>query len=147
MNKDYRFFRVVVALVCLYHLFLGIVLNSPVDVISWVAINLLGATHLPDATALFPARMLGTYLIVFGLGMGLVAWDPVKNRALLSLGAILVVMRILQRVLQADDLQVALGITSQASWGTVIGLLLIVIVLVVFRLLLLRDMKGGAVSA
>ncbi len=125
-----------------YHLLLGIVLNCPVEVISWVAVNLLGASHLPDATALFPARMLGTYMIVFGLGMALVAWDPVKNRALLSLGAILVIARSLQRIFQADDLQIALGVPPQANWGTIVALLVIAMLLIVFRINLHRDLKG-----
>ncbi len=142
MKKNYHWLRGLVAFVTVYHLLLGIVLNCPVEVISWVAVNLLGASHLPDATALFPARMLGTYMIVFGLGMALVAWDPVKNRALLSLGAILVIARSLQRIFQADDLQIALGVPPQANWGTIVALLVIAMLLIVFRINLHRDLKG-----
>jgi hypothetical protein len=139
MDKKYLGLKVLVGFIGAYHLFLGLVLNMPVEVISWIATNLLGATHLPDASALFPARMLGSYMLVFGIGMALVVWDPVKNRALLSLGAILIVLRCFQRVFQPEDLKLALGITAQASWGTVVALLVVATLLLVFRFRLYRE--------
>jgi hypothetical protein len=139
MDKKYLGLKVLVGFIGAYHLFLGLVLNMPVEVISWIATNLLGATDLPDASALFPARMLGSYMLVFGIGMALVVWDPVKNRALLSLGAILIVLRCFQRVFQPEDLKLALGITAQASWGTVVALLVVATLLLVFRFRLYRE--------
>jgi hypothetical protein len=138
--KKHLVLRGVVWLVCLHHLVLGIVLNCPVESIRWTTQALLGATKLPDASALFLARMLGTYMIVLGIGMGLAAWDPVKNRALLSLGAILVALRGLQRLVQADDLQSALGISSGSNWTTVLIILAFGAVLAFFRFRVYQDM-------
>ena len=146
MENRYPLLRALVWFVCLYHLFLGIMLNCPVDSIDWVASRVLGATKMPDVSALFLARMLGTYLIVFGIGMGLAAWNPVKNRALLSLGAILVVARATQRVFQANDLQQTLGISTGVNWATIVILVMIGVVLVLFRVKLYQDMRRGQAS-
>ncbi len=140
MQNKHAVLRGVVWLVCLYHILLGITLNCPVNCITWVATNALGATKMPDASALFLARMLGSYLIVFGIGMGLAAWDPIKNRALLTVGAILVVLRTLQRVVQVDDLRDAVGISTGGNWTTVIVLLVFAFVLAYFRYCVYQDM-------
>lgn len=140
MKKKHLVLRGVVWLVCLYHILLGITLNCPVKCITWVATNTLCATKMPDASALFLARMLGTYLIVFGIAMGLAAWNPIKNRALLTIGAILVVLRTLQRLVQVDDLQDAIGISSGGNWTTVVVLLAFAGVLAFFRYCVYREM-------
>lgn len=126
--------------ICAYHLLVGIVLNGPVPWIQWVADNLLGATRLPDGSALFLARMLGTFMIVFGLSMGLAAWDPIKNRALISLGAILVGLRGFQRIFQADDLEIALGLPAAKNWMTVVVVLAFAGALALFRYRIYREM-------
>ena len=145
MQKKFLVLRGVVWLVCVYHVLLGVALNSPVSCITWVATHLLGATKMPDASALFLARMLGTYLIVFGIGMGLAAWNPVKNRALLSLGAILVVLRVVQRLVQVGDLQQAIGISTVGNWTTVVVLFAFAAVLAFFRYCVYQQMhKSGA---
>ena len=88
---------------------------------------------MPDSSALFLARMLGGYMLCFGVGMGLAAWDPVKNRSILSLGAGLVVLRSIQRIVQADTLQETLGLSSQANWTAIVILLVFAVFLVAFR--------------
>ncbi|OVE75560.1 hypothetical protein BVX97_04015 [bacterium E08(2017)] len=141
MNKKYLGFRAVVWVVAVYHVLLGITLSCPVPVIEVVTKGVLGATKMPDASSLFLARMAGAYLLVFGIGIGLAAYDPIKNRALLSLGAIVVVLRVLQRAFQLGDLQMALGISTGTNWITVGVMMSLAIVLLVFRFKLLSDMK------
>ena len=124
-EKKYFWLRGVVWFVCLYHAALGVVLNSPVAWIEGGTASLLGATRMPDVSALFLARMLGTYLIAIAIAAGLAAWDPIKNRAILSILAILTALRCLQRVLQASDLEQTLGIAIQLAdegwrrWGLI----------------------------
>ncbi len=141
MQNKYVFFRAVVWLVCLYHVTFGVLLNCPSELIDSTAKSLMGATKLPDASALFLARMVGTYMLVFGIGMGVAAWNPVKNRALLTIGVILVVLRALQRVVQANDLTHALGVSSSGNWATIIILLVFAAILGLFRLRILQDQK------
>ncbi len=139
MQRKYLAFRSVVWFVCCYHVLLGIVLHCPPEWIRWVATHCLGASQLPPVSALFLARMLGAYLIFFGIGMGLAAWNPNKNRALLTLGAILVLFRSVQRIAQADTLQETLGLSAATNWTTIIILWLFAVVLLLFRLQLYRE--------
>lgn len=142
MQKKYISLKAFVWLICVYHVALGIVLNAPVGLIASTLTHCLGATKLPDASALFSARMLGTYMLVFGIGMGIAAWDPVKNRALLTVGVILVSCRALQRLLQADDLNQALGVSTSANWITITVLMVFAGALAFFRFKLWQDMKS-----
>jgi hypothetical protein len=139
MQKKYIVLRSVVGLVSLYHVLMGIVLNCPVNVISNIMTHLMGATKMPDASALFPARMLGTYMIVFGIGLGTAAWNPLKNRAMLTVGAILALLRVIQRLLQAQDLNQTLGISSCTNWISILILTLFAATLAFFRITLYRD--------
>ncbi len=141
MQKKHAFLRGVVWVMCIYHIFLGITLNCPVGFIEWTTTHILGASRLPDSSALFVARMLGTYLIVLGIGMGVAAWNPVKNRALLTIGSILVILRSIQRIVQSVDLEQALGISSGNNWITIIILLAFAAVLIFFRYRIYNEMR------
>lgn len=141
MNKKFMALRIIAGVICIYHTALGIILNSSVDVISWTLTNCMGATKLPDASALFVAKMLGAYMIFFGVGMGLVAWNPSKNRSILTIGVLLVIFRSIQRIIQADLLLESLGISAQSNCVTIIILIIFAIALIIFRLLLLADSK------
>lgn len=146
MQNKYLFLRGAIWFVCIFHILLGVILNLPVSYIVWLLTNILGATKMPDASILFLVRMLGTYLFVFGIGMGIAAWNPVKNRSLLTLGAILVTLRAVQRIVQAGSLEQMLGISSQSNWVTIIIFLLFAIALVVFRAKIYKDMKASEVK-
>ncbi len=141
MAKKFMAFRIIAGVICLYHVALGIVLNCPGDVIQWAVSNCMGATKLPDASSLFVAKMLGAYMIFFGLGMGLVAWNPIKNRSILTIGALLVIFRSIHRIIQADLLMESLGISTQSNWTTIIILIIFSVALLAFRFLLLADSK------
>ncbi len=142
LKRNPMFLKAIVWVVCVYHVALGIVLNAPVTWLSSVLRHCLGATQMPDASALFAARMLGTYMLAFGISMGLAAWNPVKNRALLTVGVLLVAARAVQRLVQADDLGQALGITPSSN-GIAIGVLIVfAVALAGFRFRLYREMHG-----
>ncbi|MFC1643609.1 hypothetical protein ACFL1F_00835 [Chlamydiota bacterium] len=140
MKKRYLVLRAGVWIICVYLVLLGLILNGPVKGITYAATNFLGASKMPDASALFLARMLGAYLVVFGIGMGIAAWNPIKNRALLTLGAILLVLRSIQRLVCLTDLQNTLGISTGHNWMTVVLVLLFAIFLMYFRFRLYHDM-------
>ena len=143
MENKYILLRSVTWFVCIYHFLLGVVLNCPVPWIEWTASHLLGATKMPDPSALFLARMLGGYLMAFGLIAGLAAWDPIKNRSNLSVVVILTMFRSLQRVLQADDLEQTLGITPRSNWTMIVVPLAFAAILLYFRYRIYVDMKAG----
>jgi len=140
-NKTYLPFRALVGVMSAYHVALGIVISGPPEPILALAGALLGATGTLEPATLFVARMLGAYMLVFGLGMGLAAWDPIKNRALLSLGAILTVFRAVERLLLAEDLELALNVAPGRNWATIAILAGFAVALGLFRWVLYRDMR------
>ena len=142
MQKKYVCLKAVVWVIGVYHVALGIILNGPADLISSTMSHCLGATKMPDASVWFSARMLGTYMLVFGIGMGIAAWNPIKNRAILTVGVILASCRALQRLVQADDLNQALGVSAAANWTTIAVLMVFAGVLAFFRFKLWQDMKA-----
>lgn len=146
MKNKYVWLRGVTWFVCVYHASLGVVLNCPVPWIEWMSSHLLGATKMPDDSVLFLARMLGTYLLAFGLVAGLAAWDPIKNRAFLSVVVILIVVRSLQRMLQASDLEQTLGVSAGANWRMVVVPLFFAAVLLYFRFRIAGDMKAATAT-
>jgi hypothetical protein len=141
-NEDYFLLRGVTWFVCVYHVVLGIVMNCPVGWIEWTVSLLLGATKMPDASALFLARMLGTYVLMIGIAAGLAAWDPIKNRAMLSVLVILTVLRSVQRLLQASDLEVALGVAAKSNWTMVAVSMGFAATLAYFRYRIYMDMRS-----
>jgi len=139
MKNQFVFFRIVVWAICIYHLTLGILFNCSLETINWALTDILGATKTPDSSTLLLIRMLGGYMIFFGAGMALTAWNPVKNRSFLSLGAGLVVLRSIQRIIQSDDLNQTLGLSSQVNWIAIAILLVFAALLLTFRFALYKD--------
>ncbi len=146
MARNYTFLRAILWIVCLYHVLLGILLSLPGDWLIDVAEGILGVTKAPTEQALFVGRILGVYMGVFGIGMGVAAWNPIKNRALLSVGAILVVVRSVQRVLQADYLEDAFGVATGRNWTMVVVLLAFAAAIALFRWRVYVDMRSSEVA-
>lgn len=138
MKQKFMALRITVGVVAVYHLATGLILNAPAGFLSAALTRWLGATRTPDPETLFPIRMLGTYMLVFGVAMALTAWNPVKNRALLTVGAILAVLRALQRLCESRDLGLALGIADSMNAMTMVLLLVFAVALVGFRLQVLK---------
>jgi hypothetical protein len=144
MQKNYFVLRGVTWFISVFHVIFGIVLNTSPKTIVWFVTNVLGATKMPESSVLFLARALGTYMIAFGIGMGIAAWNPIKNRALLTVGAILVGLRAIQRIIQAADLEQMLGISSGKNLLTIGILFVLAAILIYFRMKLYQDMKNAA---
>lgn len=141
MNK-HLFFRVVVWFICIYNVLLGVIFNCPEGTVINFTKMVLSYDGIPGTAMMFTVKLLGVYMIFFGAAMGLAAWNPVKNRAILTVGAIFLVLRALQRLLQADQLQTAFGITPERN-GVFIGVLIFfAVVVLIFRIKLHFEMKS-----
>lgn len=141
MKHIYPVFRSILWIICIYHVAIGVILNLPADQLKHLLEIVFGTTKNLTSQALFIVRILGIYMLIFGIGMGLAAWDPIKNRALLSCGAILIAIRALQRLLQADYLAEAFGIASERNWIMAIILAGFAVVIIAFRIKLFAKMK------
>lgn len=119
MNKNHLLLRSVLWFVCLYHVGLGLCANLPPPAVQSVAASLLGL-KLPDSPALFQLiKPFGVYVIAFGVMMGVAAWNPAKNRALISVGVVLFGLRLLQRLLNLGEVEQNLGVSPARNWATI----------------------------
>lgn len=140
------FFRGVLWFICAYNVLLGIIFNCPEGVVVGFSQMAFSYDTAPGTALLFTARLMGAYMLFFGAAMGLAAYNPVKNRALLTVGAIFLVLRALQRVVQADQLEAAFGTTPERNIIYIAMLTCFAVVVAVFRLKLYKDMKNSPVA-
>lgn len=138
--KPQPFLRCALWLICLYTVCLGLLLNGPQAVVSRLALNMLNHDQAIDAPLAFAVRMLGAYMIFFGVAVGLAAWNPRKNRAILSVASLFLVLRILQRMFYAAQLEATFGISSGRNWSYIGIMALLTALFVGYRWLIHREM-------
>jgi hypothetical protein len=147
MKNNYPALRALLWFICVYHVGLGLAANLPPAQVRATASAVLGL-QLPEDPALYQiVKPFGIYAITFGLMMGVAAWNPQKNRALVSIGVVLFVLRILQRLLNLESTQQNLGVTTGRNWATIATVAVFATLLAVLRWRLYRDMHAGEQTA
>ena len=147
MANKYLVPRIILGIMSVYHVVVGIALNCPVGWVKWVAETWFSIKQLPAESSIHIAHMLGVYMVAFGIALGTAAWDPVKNRAILTIGVILAVIRCIQRLATGAELEQALGIPQSHNLGLVVPLALFSIVLIAFRWQIYQKMKSGELTS
>src|SRR5277367_1462035 len=112
-------FKALAAFMGVYHLLIGILGLVSGEMAARVGAAIYSA-HV-DVTPAFSymAKYLAAYVIAFGVMMLFLASNPVKYRVLVYVAVILAVIRICSRLIFADELQSAFGITMQRSLITI----------------------------
>lgn len=147
MNNNYPVLRALLWFICVYHVCLGIAANLPPDQVRATAAAVFGV-QLPDNPALFQLlKPFGAYGFVFGVMMGVAAWNPIKNRALISIGVVLFAVRLLQRLVNLENTQQYLGVTEARNWATIVTVSVFAGLLAVLRWKLYRDMRATEPAA
>ena len=136
--------RIVCAFICAYCVLLGLCLNSGDAMVGHIAQRFLEYQIPPDSPLVLAAGLAGAYMVFFGCCMGLVAWRPMQNRALLSIAVVFLFIRALQRIVNFQTLQETFGLTSGKNTTYIVIVLALAVLLLVFRLSLLREMKSSA---
>ena len=131
--------RVVAGIVCVHSVAVGVCLNGPESLVAGMAAAFLDYRSPLEPSTLLAARMLGAYMTFFGLAMGLVAWDPIRHRALLTLAALLLVARAGQRLAHLDELRTVFGISDAKNWSYMATMLIMAAACAVFRIWLLKN--------
>lgn len=131
--------RIVLGIVCLYHLCTGLLMTLSQSSAEWLGRIGFGLNEMPGAAAMPIIRMLGAYMLLAGVLLALVIWQPVRHRAVLSALAGLVVLRSLQRLIYADELAASLGIAASRNRISITVLSVMAIALVGCRLLLQKE--------
>ncbi len=127
-------FRFVAGFASIYHLLLGLVATfaSAGFVIS-IASSVYGITINIDPNIFISlARFVGSYMIAFGLMMGLVALKPTLYRNFAWVAVILFALRLFDRLVFFDTLEKALNITWASSIPTIVVVTLMAVSLIIF---------------
>jgi len=117
--------------------------NGPNDWLVWAGKSIGGVTATPDADVFYLAKPFGIYLIAFGVAMCMAAWDPVKNRSLISIAVVLFGLRVIQRIATFDETMSVFGVSPARNCIMIVIVAIFAIALLVFRIKLLREMKTG----
>ena len=133
MNKEMAF-KVLLALVGLAHVVLGLIANvAPPDVLVKVVSAFYGASVEVTAQSHHVIRIIGAFMIGIAVMAFLACRDPQRNQAII-LGIITVlVLRVIQRVVFAQEITSAFHISSGRVWLQVAFFLLTAIALFVLR--------------
>ncbi|MCP4662498.1 MAG: hypothetical protein GY856_44440 [bacterium] len=143
MGKSYLPGKVLLWIVAVYHVGLGLMLIVSGQLTIRVAKLLAGWTIEGSPLLDTVAEMFGCYMLAFGLMMGAAAWNPVKNRAAITIGVILIALRLLQRLFFAAKITEVFQVSGGHHWGFFVLVLVIGVLLALFRLQIYRDMHAA----
>jgi len=117
--KTYKPFQGVAIFMGVYHLVLGILGLVSGEVAARTGAIVYGA-HV-EVTPMFSylVKYLAAYVLAFGAMMLVLASDPVKYRSLVYVALLVAVVRILSRLIFADELRAAFGIGMTRSLETI----------------------------
>ena len=142
MQNKHTALRALLWIICVYHIAFGLLANLPSETVRNLAHALFGL-NLPEVSALeYVLKPFGIYVMTFGVMMGVAAWNPVKNRALISVGVVLFGLRILQRLISMAAMEHALSITPARNLGTLAVVAAFGLALAWLRLQLYREMHA-----
>lgn len=146
MKKSYAALRALLGFICVYHVLVGVIAFMPAEVVRESARALLGL-ELPETPALYQVvKSFGVYALAFGVMMGVAAWNPVKNRALITIGVVLFALRVAQRLTNLEDMRGSFGLSEARNLGTVAVVAVIGLALAWLRLQIYRDMRSEATA-
>lgn len=133
--------------ICVYHVVFGLIPNLFPGQVEGLAERLAGMRigAAPECLAL--AKPFGVYAMIFGVMMGVAAWDPVKNRALISVGIVLFVLRIMQRLAGLNEAHQVFGVAPGRGLLTVAVVSCFALALAWLRYRLYREMHGEAADS
>ncbi len=117
----------------IYHLAMGIFGTLSATWAAKVGGILFGAQVALTPQFAYLSKYLSAYVIAFGLMMLLVAKDPVRYGKLIYVAIALIVIRVLQRFIFADQLQAAFGIGVDRSFINALIVALLALGLYHFR--------------
>ena len=132
--------------ICAYHVAVGLLLNLSQTGVVWAARNLGGLTVNVSPELAYLVKPFGMYLIAFGIAMGVAAWNPVKNRAIITIGVVLIALRVIQRIVCAGEVQELFNVSAGRNMVSIVIVALFGVALAVLRIRLYLEMTRGGVA-
>ncbi len=111
-----RIIKVLLWLVCVTHLGMGIAGVVSPSLAQQVAKSFYGAQLEATPAAIHLVRIIGAYMIAVGVLGFVAARDPEKYRAIIVAVAILLAVRVAQRLVFAEEVQQTFGISAARIW-------------------------------
>ena len=118
--KTYLGLRLLAGFMGIYHLLMGLFGIVSGQMAARVGQVMWGAHVTVDAQFSYLAKFLAAYVIAFGIMLLFVAKDPVRYGQLVYVAALLGAIRIVERLIFADELQAAFSIGMSRTIGTVV---------------------------
>ena len=133
MNRDMAF-KVLLALVGLAHLVVGLIANlAPPEMLVKVVSIFYGASVEVTAQSHHVIRMIGAFMIGVGVMAFLACRDPQRNRAIVIGIITVLVLRVIQRLVFAQEISSGFGVPAGRIWVQVAFFLITAIALFVLR--------------
>ena len=103
-------------LVCITHVLSGIAGISSPGIAGEVARRFYGAALELTPVSSHLLRIIGAYMLVVGILGAVAAWDPDRNRPIITTLAVLLLIRVLQRAFHAGEIHQTFGISYGRIW-------------------------------
>ncbi|MFH1022810.1 MAG: hypothetical protein V1809_05425 [Planctomycetota bacterium] len=140
MKKSHPVFRGLLWVIGTYHIIIGLLFNGPRDILIQTGHVVGGITLMPEPGVFHLAKPFGIYLIAFGVAMWMAAWNPIKNRAIISLAVILFGLRIAQRLITFRETTEIFGISAARNTTMILTVAIFTVALAFFRLQLRAEL-------
>ena len=143
MEKTYWWQRSVLGLLAAYHLILGgLMLFSGELTVKLLKLS-MGANIMETPALGVVSEILACYILAFGLMIALAAVEPVKYRGLISIGIVLIAIRLFQWCFFAGDTIAVFNIAPGQYWTGGALLAAFGVCLSIFRWQINRDLPRG----
>ena len=111
-----RFMKALLWLVCGSHLALGLAGVLSPDLAVGAARALYGAHVEATPVNVHLLRIIGAYMITIGLMAGIAAREPQRHRPVIMAIAVLLFIRVVQRVTHSGEIQLTFGVSEMRIW-------------------------------
>lgn len=112
--------KVVLAMICIYHVVLGLATFVSGDLTVKLAKTIFGLNLEMTPQMSYIVQLLGVYAIVFGVVAGMAALDPLKHPVLLNVIVLLYALRIMNKLLSMNQFQQAFGASMTKVWTDIV---------------------------
>jgi hypothetical protein len=112
--------RVVLAMICIYHVGLGLAAFVSDAMAVSLARSIFGLNLDMTPQLSYIVQLLGVYAIVFGLITGFMAADPLRYPVMLNVVVVLYVLRVLNKFLSMGQFEQAFGASMTRVWTDVV---------------------------
>ena len=109
-----KYLKIVLAVISVYHIFLGILAYLSGQWAVGIAKIVFGMTFSVNDQLLYVTKLLGIYALVFGIFAAMAAANPQKYRHVVEIGILLYVLRLINRLVFAGQIQQAFQVSTSS---------------------------------